>query len=169
MERALRAIKECCRYSGKTFVRLPPKAQNMIVIKLRVIRVPVCEKILKTRPIPFSQSKFTWRMSWESCLTFHMALWLNQVVRDLAKSRTTFAGVPAGFFNKTLGENWKFKFSYRNNAYFFIHHRVFSKHHLVVVYTKFEVKRSILEGCMPIQTENPVFETLTLGYTITEY
>ena len=39
--------------------------------------------------------------------------------------------------------------------------RVISKHHLVVVYTKFEVKRSILEGCRPIQTENPVFETLT--------
>ena len=51
---------------------------------------------------------------------------------------------------------------YRNNGYFIIHHRVFSKHNLAVVYTKFEVKRSILEGCMPIQTENPVFETLTV-------
>ena len=65
---------------------------------------------------------------------------------------------------KTLAKKSKIKISYRNNAYFFIHHRVISKHHLVVVYTKFEVKRSILEGCRPIQTENPVFETLTLDW-----
>ena len=65
---------------------------------------------------------------------------------------------------KTSAKKSKIKISYRNNAYFFIHHRVISKHHLVVVYTKFEVKRSILEGCRPIQQispQNPVFETLT--------
>ena len=68
----------------------------------RGIRVPGCEEMSKTCPMPFSHSKFTWRMHWESCLTFHMALLLNQVVRELAKSRTTFAGVPVGFFNPPL-------------------------------------------------------------------
>ena len=49
----------------------------------------------------------------------------------------------------------------QTSTYFFIRHGVFSKHHVAVVYTKFEVKRSILEGAMPIQTENPVLEPLT--------
>ena len=43
-----------------------------------------------------------------------------------------------------------------------MHHGRISKHYLVVVYTKYEVNRSILDGDMPIQTENPVFEMLTV-------
>ena len=66
--------------------------------------------------------------------------------------------------SKTLGKKWKFKFSYRNNAYLFFHHRRISKHHLAVVYTKFEVNRTNRKRCWPIQQispHNPVFETLT--------
>ena len=41
----------------------------------------------------------------DSCLAFHMALWLNQIVHDLSKSLTTFAGVPVGFFNSQDGRD----------------------------------------------------------------
>ena len=49
-----------------------------------------------------------------------------------------------------------------------MHHGRISKHYLVVVYTKYEVNRSILDGDMPIQQispHNPVFEMLTKGHS----
>ena len=55
------------------------------------------------------------------------------------------------------------KFSYRNNENYEIHHGRFSNKHVELVYTKYEVKRSIIKegGC--IQPFNPVFDTLTVA------
>ena len=58
------------------------------------------------------------------------------------------------------------KFSYRNNENYEIHHRLFSNKHVELVYTKYEVKRSIIkeDGCIqPFRAQNPVFDTLTSG------
>ena len=47
-----------------------------------------------------------------------------------------------------------------------MHHGGFSRTHLTVVQTEYEVNRSIIGGCSPIQLippQNPVFCTLTLG------
>ena len=46
-----------------------------------------------------------------------------------------------------------------------MHHGGFSRTHLTVVQTEYEVNRSIIGGCTPIQLsppQNPVFCTLTL-------
>ena len=96
-------FKESHRYSGEVVFLFPGKGKLVVVTKWGIIRVPVCEEILKPYPLPFWHSIFTWRMQWESCLTFHMALCLNQVVHALAKSHRAFVGVPAGFF-KVRGE-----------------------------------------------------------------
>ena len=45
--------------------------------------------------------------------------------------------------NKTLVQNDNPKFSYRNNENYEIHHGLFSNKHVELVYTKYEVKRSI--------------------------
>ena len=66
--------------------------------------------------------------------------------------------------NKTLVKNDNPKFSYRNNENYEIHHRRFSNKHVELVYTKYEVKRSIIKegGCIqPFRAQNPVFDTLT--------
>ena len=47
-----------------------------------------------------------------------------------------------------------------------MHHGGFSRTHLTVVQTEYEVNRSIIGGCTPIQLsppQNPVFCTLTVG------
>ena len=53
------------------------------------------------------------------------------------------------------------KFSYRNNENYEMHHGRFSNKRLELVYTKYEVNRSIIkeDGC--IQPNNLVFDTLT--------
>ena len=66
--------------------------------------------------------------------------------------------------NKTLVKNDNPTFSYRNNENYEIHHRRFSNKHVELVYTKYEVKRSIIKegGCIqPFRAQNPVFDTLT--------
>ena len=66
--------------------------------------------------------------------------------------------------NKTLVKNGNPKFSYRNNENYQIHHGLFSNKHVELVYTKYEVKRSIFkeDGCIqPFWAQNPVFDTLT--------
>ena len=63
--------------------------------------------------------------------------------------------------NKTLVKNDNPKFSHRNNGNYEIHHRLSSNKHVELVYTKYEVNRSIIKGCMPIQPDNLVFSTLT--------
>ena len=68
------------------------------------------------------------------------------------------------YYYITGSGNCKFEFSYRNNVYFLTHHGRISKHHLAVVYTKFEVKRTIIKVSVPVQTENRVFEILTTGH-----
>ena len=40
-------------------------------------------------------------------------------------------------------------------------HSGFSNNRLELVYTKYEVKRSIIKGGRRIQPDNPVFDTLT--------
>ena len=64
---------------------------------------------------------------------------------------------------KTLAKNENPKFSYRNNENYQMQHSGFSNNRLELVYTKYEVKRSIIkeDGC--IQPNNPVFSTLTGG------
>ena len=52
---------------------------------------------------------------------------------------------------------------YRNNGNYNFHHSRSSNKHVELVYTKYEVNRSIIKGCVPIQPDNPVFSTLTLG------
>ena len=42
-----------------------------------------------------------------------------------------------------------------------MHHGGFSRTHLTVVQTEYEVNRSIIGGCTPMQAENVVFCTLT--------
>ena len=64
---------------------------------------------------------------------------------------------------KTLVKNENPKFSYRNNENDNFHHSRSSNKHVELVYTKYEVKRSIIKGCVPIQPDNPVFSTLTPG------
>ena len=59
------------------------------------------------------------------------------------------------------------KFSYRNNKNYQIHHRLFSTKRLELVYTKYEVNRSIIkgDGCIqPFRAQNPVFSTLTSAW-----
>ena len=65
--------------------------------------------------------------------------------------------------NKTLVKNDNPKFSYRNNENYQMHHGRFSNKHVELVYTKYEVNRSIIEedGC--IQPFNRVFDMLTPG------
>ena len=53
------------------------------------------------------------------------------------------------------------KFSYRNNENYQIHHGRSSNQRLELVYTKYEVNRSIIKGGGRIQPDNPVFDTLT--------
>ena len=60
------------------------------------------------------------------------------------------------------------QFSYRNNAYYLIHHGQFSKHVLELAYTEYEVHRSIIRVGAPIQLnplQNLVFLTLTTDET----
>ena len=68
--------------------------------------------------------------------------------------------------NKTIVKNSNPKFSYRNNENCQTHHGLFSNKHVELVYTKYEVKRSIiLKGGWVYTTifraQNPVFDTLT--------
>ena len=44
-----------------------------------------------------------------------------------------------------------------------MHHSRFSNKHVELVYTKYEVKRSIIKGGRRIQPDNPVFDTLTVA------
>ena len=44
-----------------------------------------------------------------------------------------------------------------------MHHGHFSKHVLELVYTEYEVHRSIIRHGRPIQLTYPVFGTLTVG------
>ena len=46
-----------------------------------------------------------------------------------------------------------------------MHHGRFSNKRLELVYTKYEVNRSIIKGCVPIQPDNLVFSTLTTDST----
>ena len=74
--------------------------------------------------------------------------------------------------NKTLVKNENPKFSYRNNENYEIHHGRFSNKHVELVYTKYEVKRSIIKegGCIqPFLAQNPVFDTLTAGLVLAEH
>ena len=62
------------------------------------------------------------------------------------------------------------KFSYRNNENYEIHHRLSSNKHVELVYTKYEVKRSIIKegGCIqPFPGQNPVFDTLARDRLLT--
>ena len=43
-----------------------------------------------------------------------------------------------------------------------MHHGGFSRTHLTVVQTEYEVNRTIIGGCSPMQVENLVFCTLTV-------
>ena len=53
------------------------------------------------------------------------------------------------------------KFSYRNIEFHHLHHGGSFTYVLELVYTKYEVNRSIIKGCVPIQPDNLVFSTLT--------
>ena len=66
--------------------------------------------------------------------------------------------------NKTLVKNDNPKFSYRNNENYEIHHRLFSNKHVELVYTKYEVKRSIIKEDVCKQPFNPVFDMLTVDW-----
>ena len=65
---------------------------------------------------------------------------------------------------KTLVKNENPKFSYRNNENYQIHLRLFSNKRLELVYTKYEVNRSIIKGDGCIQPFNRVFDMLTGGF-----
>ena len=68
---------------------------------------------------------------------------------------------------KTLVKNENPKFSYRNNENDNFHHSRSSNKHVELVYTKYEVNRSIIEGggCIqPCRAQNRVFDTLTTGF-----
>ena len=86
---------------------------------------------------------------------------------NLVSESLTLHGSPCSAtrenLNKTLVKNDNPKFSYRNNENYEIHHGRFSNKHVELVYTKYEVKRSIIKegGC--IQPFNPVFDTLTVA------
>ena len=65
---------------------------------------------------------------------------------------------------KTLVKNENPKFSYRNNENDNLHHGGSSNKHVELVYTKYEVNRSIIKGggrIQPFRAQNPVFDTLT--------
>ena len=63
----------------------------------------------------------------------------------------------------SLAKNENPKFSYRNNENYQMHHSRISNKHVELVYTKYEVNRSIIKGGGRIQPDNPVFGMLTTG------
>ena len=65
--------------------------------------------------------------------------------------------------NKTLGKNENRKFSYRNIEFHHLHLGWSLRQVLELVYTKYEVNRSIIKEGGRIQPDNPVFSTLTMG------
>ena len=72
--------------------------------------------------------------------------------------------LPCNATRQNLRENRKWDSSNRNNAYLSMHYGGFSRTHLTVVQTEYEVNRYIIGGCSPMQhipPQNLVFGTLT--------